>query len=105
MMSRMEMICSRCDWLIPVWMMSMSKRPSSPATLPIQYSTIRTARSASSTVTASLSRIRAPASARRMIASSCRGVIGTLEPAASPVFRMSRYFFSMTDMASVVMIG
>src|SRR2546426_1053188 len=48
MMSRIEMICSRCDWLIPVWMMSMSKRPSSPATLPIQYSTIRTARSASS---------------------------------------------------------
>src|SRR6266550_4762400 len=58
MMSRMEMICSRCDWLIPVWMMSMSKRPSSPATLPIQYSTIRTARSASSAVTASLSRLR-----------------------------------------------
>src|SRR3989449_576930 len=47
MMSRIEMICSRCDWLIPVWMMSMSKRPSSPATFPIQYSTIRTARSAS----------------------------------------------------------
>src|SRR5437667_207569 len=39
---------------MPVWMMSMSKRPSSPATLPIQYSTIRTARSAPPTDLADL---------------------------------------------------
>src|SRR6266581_3437066 len=31
--------------------------------------------------------------------------MGTLEPAASPVFRISRYFFSMIPMASSVMIG
>src|SRR3989449_1053382 len=45
---------------MPVWMMSMSKRPSSTATLPIQYSTIRTSRSASSAPTVSLNRSRAP---------------------------------------------
>src|SRR5437762_2512832 len=39
------MIWSRWDWLIPVWTMSMSKRPSSPATRRIQYSVIRPARS------------------------------------------------------------
>src|SRR5206468_12485446 len=99
------MIWSRWDWLIPTWTISMSKRPSSPATRRIQYSVIRTARSVSSTATLALRRALALASDRRMIASSWRGVIGTEEPAGSPAFRISRDFVLIASIASGVITG